>query len=258
MEPADPLLPGDAEPLRHPPLPILAEGEGWIVVGKPPHVVVHRNPNMRDASAVIQRARTQVGRHVFLAHRLDRNTSGCLLIATDKAKAGPLSRAVTADGACKTYLAFVRGYFDHEGVVQVDTPIKTELGYKDARSLVEQLGRCDDPRCSLLRVRPLTGRTHQVRRHVRDLNHPIIKDGDHGDSRVNKWWREEYGVQRMGLHCLRLQLTVEDGERIDVTCPLFQDQQDLYRRLPWWEDALAREPALALPALSMDWVGSGW
>lgn len=253
-EPAPP-DPATEPPRAFPPLPVLARGDGWIVVAKPPLVVVHRNAKMRHVPAVLQRVRAMTGGWVYLAHRLDRGASGCLLLATRRELAGPLSLAVTDPSARKTYLAFVRGAFPQEGPVRVETPIHTVQGYKEASSVVERLGRADEPRSSLLRVRPETGRHHQVRRHVRDLHHPIIADSDHGDSRINRWWREEQGVRRLGLHCLRLELPLPDGTRLDVTCPLFEDQARTFRAQPWWAEALAREPALDLPPLSMDWVG---
>lgn len=236
----------------HRPVPILAEGEGWIVVAKPPRVVVHRNSGQRTASAMLQRVRDMVGCHVYLVHRLDWGASGCLLLATRRELAGPLSAALNSSTARKTYLAFVRGRFPHEQPLRIETPIKTDHGYKEAASVVELLGRSQEPRCSLLRVRPETGRNHQVRRHVRDLHHPIIHDADHGDSRINRHWREAYGVNRLGLHALRLELDLPDGQRLDQISPLFADQAALYPQLPWWEEAVAREPALLLPPLPLD------
>lgn len=236
----------------HRPVPILVEGDGFLVVAKPPRVVVHRNAGQRHASAMIQRVRDMVGAHVYPIHRLDWGASGCLLLATRRELAGPLSAALNGPSARKTYLAFVRGTFRADQPVRVETPIKTEHGYKEARSVVELLGRSLEPRCSLLRVLPETGRNHQVRRHVRDLHHPIILDGDHGDSRVNRWWREHHGVHRLGLHALRLELDLPGGGRLRAVCPLFADHAALFAAMPWWEDALAREPALALPPLPLD------
>jgi|GEM_PF-296158 len=253
-DPADDPV-GDRPSGRHRPVPVLAQGDGWLVVAKPPLVIVHRNARMRHVSAVLQRVRDQVGGRVYLAHRLDRGTSGCLLLATRRELAGPLSLAIAGGTARKTYLAFVRGYFAEEGPVEVDSPINYyELGTKEASSTVERLGASHEPRCSLLRVRPHTGRHHQVRRHVRDLDHPIIGDSDHGDSRINREWRGR-GSRRLGLHCIRLELTLPDGSALDVRCPLFEDQQALFQSLPFWEEARQREPDLDLPALSWDWVG---
>lgn len=230
------------------PLHVLARGRGWIVVAKPPNFVTHRGPDTLGAPAALQSVRDMVGRPVYPIHRLDRPASGCLLFATEAELAGPLSAAFTT--ARKTYLAFVRGHYRATTPVVVDNPMKDDNGYlKDARSVVTRLGGADEPRCSLLAVFPETGRYHQVRRHVRDLNHPVIADRDHGDSRVNRWWREVGEVDRLGLHAFTLEVDWE--EPIRAVCPLFVDQHRVFVRLPWWAEALAAEPRLGLEPLPM-------
>lgn len=231
---------------RRRPLPVLAEGPGWIVVAKPPGMLVHRAEQLPGVEVALQVVRDQVGRHVYPIHRLDRQASGCLLFATDKALAGPLSAAITSPAATKTYLAFVRGHFAADGPVAVDTPMKDDNGIlKDASSVVWCLGRSREPRCSLLRVEPRTGRYHQVRRHVRDLHHPILGDADHGDSKENRRWRESHGNYRLGLHSAGLRLPLPDGGTLDVACPIFADHARIWSALPWWSDAVAAFPLLA-------------
>lgn len=232
------------------PIPILARGDGWLVVAKPPRVIVHRNANARNARAMLQRVRNQIGQRVNLVHRLDRNASGCLILATDGDMHREMAAALQAPESVKTYLAFVRGHFNRQGPVEVRTPIKIGRGHKDAWSTVDCLGTCVEPRSSLLRVRPHTGRNHQVRRHVRDLGHPIVFDREHGDSRINRFWRERHpGLDRLGLHCLSIELTLPNGEPLSVTCPLFADHQDLWSQTPWWGDATAAEPRLLEPGI---------
>lgn len=234
------------------PLHVLAEGPGWIVIAKPPRLLVHRSEMTPRAPAAVQVLRDQLRRWVFPIHRLDRSASGCLLFATERELAGPLSAALNADSAKKVYLAFVRGRFVQDGPVEVDTPMLDDNNLlKEAHSTVWCVGRSAEPRCSLLRVEPRTGRWHQVRRHVRDLHHPVVGDTDHGDSHVNRWWRQNGGVTRLGLHCLSLALDLPEGGRLEVTSPLFEDQAEAFSRLPWWEDARAAVPALDLPPLPL-------
>lgn len=228
----------------------VAQGEGWVVVAKPPHVLVHRNAMFPRQRAMLQRVRTWARARVYPIHRLDQNTSGCLLFATDQSLAGPLSRCLSE--AEKTYICLVRGEFPHADRVRVDTPIK--LGpdnYREAVSHVERLAGAAEPRSSLLRVYPRTGRTHQVRRHVRDLHHPVVHDTTHGDSRVNRWWREHRGATRLQLHCLRLDMPLPGGGRLRAVCPLFEDLWRVWSALPYWAEAVAAEPELALPPLSL-------
>ena len=224
-------------------LRVLRAGDGWVVVAKPGRLLVHRTEQAPKADAVVQMLRDQLGCLVYPVHRLDRGASGCLLVATRREMAGPLNAALAE--ADKVYVALVRGAFRDEEAV-VETPMKDDNGIlKDARSRVRRLGASAEPRCSLLEVRPDTGRYHQVRRHVRDLGHPVIGDREHGDSRVNGEWRTRDPELRLGLHAISLAFSIGD-ERVDVTCPLFRDHHALWSTLPWWSDAVARCPALAL------------
>ena len=232
------------------PLPVLDETDDWIVVAKPPRPIVHRNAHHRYAQACLQWVRDQVGDHVYPIHRLDFQASGCLLFAKKQEWAAPLQLALT--NGKKTYIAFVRGYFPHDEPITITTPMKNDKGIlKQAESVVDCIGRSHEPRCSLLRVHPKTGRFHQVRRHVRDLYPPIIGDSDHGDSKINRWWRENSLANRLGLHCLRMVLPLPDGDELRAESPLFEDQYALFQTQPWWDDIIRAEPAIARPPLAL-------
>ena len=234
-------------------LRVLLRERDYAVVAKPARLPCHRSEMTNERRTLVSLARARFGERVHLVHRLDRAVSGCLLIAFDPDTTRVLQAALAADDATKTYLAFVRGCFAHDGEVVVDTDVKDDQGQlKSARSVVRALGRGQDPRCSLLEVRPETGRYHQVRRHVRDLNHPILGDGEHGDSRVNRAWREERGLERLGLHCLSLDLPLPDGTRLRTWCPPPEDLARIWSTMPWWPDAVAAEPRLAYPPLPLD------
>jgi tRNA pseudouridine65 synthase len=223
-----------------------------VVVAKPPRLLVHRAPRAPAEHHALQIVRDMLGCRVHPVHRLDRPTSGCLVFALRREAIAPLQQALAAPDARKTYLAFVRGRWTRERSVTVDLPMKDDGGVlREAVSEVECLATCPDPRSSLLRIRPHTGRTHQVRRHARDLDHPVLGDGAHGDTRENRWWREHHGLRRLGLHCLSLDLPLPGGERLVATCPVYEDLLAIWQVLPWWEAALAAEPALALPALAV-------
>jgi tRNA pseudouridine65 synthase len=230
----------------------LAQGDGWIVVAKPPWMLVHRDEHTpRFAAVALQRVRRMVQRDVYPIHRLDRQVSGCLLFATEQELAGPLSRGLTGGEATKRYVALVRGEWKRawEPVV-VDTPMKDENGVvREAASLVTPIVSCAEPRCSLVLVEPRTGRYHQVRRHVRDLHHPVVGDNQHGDTRVNCVWREQRGLRRIALHCLELRVPLPDGGHIEATSPMFDDFEKAVAPLPFWAEAIERLPALGLPTL---------
>ncbi len=236
-----------------PALDILAQGDRWVVIAKPPGMVVHRSEWAPNAPAVLQTLRDQLNTRVFPVHRLDGAVSGCLLMATESKVAGMLSAALQSDTARKRYLAFVRGYFASDEDVFIEKPMKDDNGIlRDARSVVRCIARTQEPRCSLLEVEPFTGRFHQVRRHVRDLHHPVLGDSDHGDNKENRAWKAR-GLQRLGLHCLGLAFDAPEGGRIDVECPPFADHVALWSTLPFWADACAQRPILA--AAPLDYWG---
>ena len=221
-------------------LNIIHQQNHLIIIDKPPGVLVHSHPLFPDEYPLLQRLRDQIGQMVWPVHRLDRQTSGCLMFTTEKAQIEPLAEALRQGH--KTYWAFVRGAFPHQNVVMVDTPIQG----KEAFSEVRCLGRGTTPRCSLLEVKPKTGRNHQVRRHVRDLHHPILHDGDHGDSRVNRWWREHMGLSRLALHAGVLSIEI-DTQPMVIKSPLPQDLQDTFQQLPWWDSTIEQHPDLIKP-----------
>jgi tRNA pseudouridine65 synthase len=219
---------------------VLAEGSDWAVVAKPPRVLVHRNWRNATADALLQQVRDHYRRRVYPIHRLDYQASGCVLFGTEQEAAAPLQTALT--GGRKQYLALVRGVFKHGSPIEVDKPMKDDNGIlKEARSTVTCIGTCETPRCSLLLVEPHTGRYHQVRRHVRDLDHPIVGDRKHGDYRINKEWRDR-GLGRLGLHALSLEL---DGDRAAAAfCPWFADMAAIIDPLPFADAARERFPVL--------------
>ena len=226
-----------------PAVPVLASGEGWAVVAKPSGLAMHRSKMVHESTVMIDLLRAQFDRKVHLVHRLDRPTSGCLLIAFDAPTATRLHQAMKE--ATKRYLAFCRGHVTTRDPVDVDFPMKDDQGVlRSAHTKLRCLASCPDPRSALILAEPLTGRYHQVRRHIRDLSHPVLGDAMHGDTRVNRWWRENYGLPRLGLHCLSLSLPEPVG--IEVTCPVPEDLASLWRRLPWWDEAVAALPELRL------------
>ena len=120
---------------------------------------------------------------------------------------------------------------------------------REAKSVVRLLGRSQEPRCSMLEVQPITGRYHQVRRHVRDLHHPVLGDSEHGDNKENRVWRE-IGLTRIGLHCFGLAFDAPEGGRVDVECRPFADHAAVWAGLPFWPEACALRPVLGKAALN--------
>ena len=220
---------------------ILYQDQHIVIIDKPAGVLVHSHPRFPDEIPLVQRVRDQMGQPVWPVHRLDRQTSGLLIFALSPDFVEPMAESLRLGQ--KTYWAFVRGRFPHDEPITVEKPIKG----KEARSIVRCLGRSIEPRCSLLEVFPKTGRNHQVRRHVRDLHHPILHDGDHGDSRVNRWWRENMSLKRLALHAGILHIEYQ-GDTLEIHSPLPQDLSTVFENMPWWNTVLLTQPNLILPS----------
>jgi tRNA pseudouridine65 synthase len=226
-------------------LQVLAEGEGWRVVAKPAGLPVHRSAMVAERDTLMRLARRQWGDRVSPVHRLDRPTSGCLLLSTGPEHTPALQDALAAGQ--KWYVAFVRGRADAAAPVRCANPMKDPDGVvQDAATVLIPVAGSQDPRCSLVLAIPETGRWHQIRRHLRDLSHPILGDSTHGDTRVNRWWREEYGLQRLGLHCLSLSLPLGKA-RVEAVCGVPADLRAVLQRMPWWDEARERLPGLDGP-----------
>ena len=183
----------------------------------------------------------------------DRGASGCVLITTNKETAGALSGALK--NATKTYVALCRGtrarhdkFADGtlseytlpgepgapfpivprgEGWFLVDRAVE-DMGRRarDAQTLFRPRLSSMDPRCCLMECRPLTGRWHQIRRHLNGISAPIVGDPTHGSSSLNKEWRKARGwpTARLGLHLESLVVPeTELTPEIDVTCTLPAD-----------------------------------
>ena len=219
---------------------ILWRTERWLVVDKPSGLAVHRSDDPRDGDQtwVVQQARDLVGQYVWPVHRLDRGTSGALLLCFDPVDLAAGQQALK-DGR-KRYLAVVRGFVPTREAVDVDSLLLDGDRRLTAHTRVTPLATCAEPRCTLVCAEPTTGRFHQIRRHVRDLSHPVLGDGSHGDSRVNGWWREHRGLNRLALHCWQLDLPLPDGT-LELTAPVPADLRTPFDGLGLW-DAIDDRP----------------
>lgn len=223
-------------------LRVLARGATWAVVDKPSGLAVHPSVRVRDRVTAIDIARSLFDARVAPVHRIDRATSGCLLLSLVPEATGALHAALVAGR--KRYVAFVRGNVSFPEGFRFDQPLSDDDGvHKDAVTEFAAVAGCDEPRSSLVVASPLTGRTHQIRRHLRDLSHPVLGDSSHGDTRVNRVWREGFGLGRLALHHLSITLDPPEGP-IRVVSPLPADLRSVGERLPWWGAAVAALPEL--------------
>lgn len=201
-----------------------------LVLDKPSGMAVHPGWAPRRDTVVEQLARMRergempAGAFAHNVHRLDRATSGLLLTCFDKVHARRLQ--ATWSQVDKRYLALVRGRpgarLPAIGVRVVDHPIPQSDGGErvPAVSSLRVLATSAAARCTLVEVRPHTGRLHQVRRHLKHLAHPIVGDVRYGDGRINRAFRTDFGLHRLALHAWSLRFEhPATGERVRIDRP---------------------------------------
>lgn len=173
---------------------------------------MHRTKIAADATEfAVQLLRDQVGYKVYPAHRLDRKTSGILLFAKSK-EANIKAQELFRDRKIqKIYTAIVRGFIQHEGLIDyaLSEAGKTQKAQTQYRLLAHfeiplAFGKFSTSRYSWVELNPLTGRFHQLRKHMAHIFHPIIGDRPHGCNKQNKLWKEQFGMTCMLLHASKL------------------------------------------------------
>ena len=229
-------------------LPVLYADDWLAVVDKPAGLMVHDSKLARgEDDFLADRLREQLGRPIFLIHRLDRATSGCLLLAFDRETASALGKALMGGDVGKDYLAVCRGWpaedafsVDHDLDGGPGKPLKKPAVTHFQKLLTGELpvpsNGFPTSRYALLRCQPQTGRFRQIRRHLKHVFHHLIGDTSHGDGHHNRTFRM-HGVHRMLLHAVRLSFPhPHDGRRIEVSAPLDAEFRKAFALLGWDEE----------------------
>nr|WP_236589993.1 RluA family pseudouridine synthase [Ramlibacter aurantiacus] len=224
--------------------PLLFEDEHLLALDKPAGVAVHGGSGVSfGVIEQLRRARPQA-KFLELVHRIDRETSGILLVAKRRSALVRLQDQFRERETGKTYLALVRGAWPARRKV-IDLPLHKYLQADGERRV--RVVAADDPdgmraitlvkvqrelplvlqpgRASLLEVTIRTGRTHQIRVHLASQEHPILGDDKYGDFELNKAL-QRHGLRRMFLHAWRLQFDhPASAERIELLAPLAPELQ---------------------------------
>lgn len=256
-------------------LPILYRDEYLVAIAKPSGLLVHRSAlDPHETTNAVQELRRQLGVYVYPAHRLDRATSGVLLFALDPATLAALGAAFETRAVEKRYLAVVRGWPPAEGFVDhplprlvddadprtqalpdVPQPARTNFLRLATAELPVRVDRYPTTRYSLLAVEPLTGRRHQIRRHLKHAGHPIVGDTTYGQGRHNRLFRERLDCHRLLLAARSLTLAHPvTGARLHVEAPLAADFARVIEALGWGDSPAAR-PSARVERVAADELG---
>lgn len=235
-------------------LEIIYQDEWLVAVNKPSGWLVHRSwLDRHETRIVMQTVRDQLGQHVFTVHRLDKPTSGVLLMGLSSDVGRLLSQQFEQHQIKKRYHALVRGWLEDEALL--DYPLTEEqdkiadkfssedkqpqsaITHYRGMATVEMpvaVGRYPTARYSMVELEPQTGRKHQLRRHMSHLRHPIIGDSRHGDLRQNRGAAEHFGCQRLMLHASQLSLTHPiTGEALTLRANLDETWMNMLSQFGW-------------------------
>lgn len=217
---------------------VLHRDEHVLVVNKPSGLSVHRGWDA-DPVNVVSVIRKLTHRYVFPVHRLDRATSGALVLAFDATTASLLQAQLRENEIQKRYLALTRGVTPDQIRIDHAIPRKPRGDRVDAVTRVRRLAVIED-RYSLVEAYPETGRLHQIRRHLKHINHPLVCDTRYGDGSVNRRFRHDFGLLRLALHAARITFVhPHDGVEICVVAPLPDDLSVPFVRMGFAKNAWA-------------------
>jgi 23S rRNA pseudouridine955/2504/2580 synthase len=207
---------------------IVHEDPRLIVIDKPAGMAVHGGSGL--SFGVIETLRAlRPDESLELVHRLDRDTSGCLLIARRGEALRTLHALLREDAFEKRYLALVKGKWDL-GAKRIDVPLRTDTrvgGERTVRAAASGKPSVSDFRpvqffgktATLMEVTLLTGRTHQIRVHAAHAGHPVAGDDKYGDAAFNEAMRS-LGLKRMLLHAHSVSFTWPQGGEFSINTPL--------------------------------------
>jgi len=210
---------------------ILFEDDDILVINKHAGLAVHEGKEILKSQSLLgmlEATYRSQGILPRLVHRIDKETSGILVVAKREAVAEDLEKRFEKGEVEKEYLALVLGRV-HPKEGSIDFPIPGREG-KPARALTRYRVERELPGTSLVRVNMETGRMHQIRLHFARLGHPVVMDDRHGDFAFNKQFRKTHGLKRQFLHAQSIALE-HRGQKRKWTAPLADDLTQTLRLL---------------------------
>ena len=212
---------------------ILFEDKLILVIDKPSGIAVHGGSGISHGVIEMLRAARPELRDLSLVHRLDKDTSGCLVLAKRRSMLRTLHQRFRDGVVEKNYLALVNGDWQF-GDYTIDAPLLvTHRKNGERHVVVRKDGKQAKTRVrlsrtygkfSLLQCQPLSGRTHQIRVHLQSLEHPIAGDDRYGDPDINKL-AARHGLKRLFLHAQSIAFPDEHGNELHFTSPLADELQ---------------------------------
>ncbi|MFC4269289.1 pseudouridine synthase [Polaribacter marinivivus] len=227
-------------------LEIIFEDEYILCVNKPNNVLVHHahlSRNVADEDSLLQLIEAQKALKVYPIHRLDRKTSGIILLAKHKEYIADFQSLFTNNTIQKTYYGVVRGFSPESKII--DSPVKGRDAkvHKDALTELKTLAKVtlnipvkpyDSSRYSLVELLPKTGRMHQLRVHMNKISHPLIGDAKYGDKNHDLMYENQFGFNNLFLHAGQLEFTHPfTNEKLVLKATFPKDWLSLFEKFDW-------------------------
>jgi tRNA pseudouridine65 synthase len=227
-------------------LEIIFEDEYCITVNKPNNVLVHHahhSRNVAEEKSLLQLLQAQVGIKLYPIHRLDRKTSGIILLAKETRFVAKFQELFTKNTIQKIYYGIVRGHTPETKII--DSPVKGRDGkvHKEALTHLKTLEKVildipvkpyDSSRYSLVEMKPKTGRMHQLRVHMNKISHPLIGDTKYGDKNHDMMFDKNFGCKNMFLHAGSLEFIHPYSKKpLKVNAVFPEDWIAIYKKFSW-------------------------
>lgn len=201
---------------------ILYEDKIILILNKPSGLAVHSGSGIKSGVIELLRRMRPHDKYLELAHRIDRETSGCLLIAKKPSILKILHEQLREADVKKKYILLVKGRWPLK-LTKIDEPLEGKL----SRTRFNIIKKFDQ--CTLLEAFPETGRMHQIRIHAQHAGFPLVGDDKYGDRDFNDFMRA-YGCNRLFLHAVNLEFELLD-KKMNITAPLEEDLEKCLKRL---------------------------
>ncbi len=219
---------------------ILFENEDLLVINKPSGLAVHGGSGLDYGLIEAIRKMRPHCKRIELAHRLDRDTSGCTIIVKKAAVLRAIHQQLREKTMDKTYVALVRGRWPRRKTL-VDAPLLKNILTSGERMVrVSEEGKLSKTRfailetfkgATLIQAMPITGRTHQIRVHAQYAGFPLLGDDKYGN-KDDIDWQKSFGLRRLFLHASEVSFSLPDqDQKIVIKAPLPDELEDVLMHL---------------------------
>ncbi|MBN2681321.1 MAG: hypothetical protein JXR58_02325 [Bacteroidales bacterium] len=219
------------------------EDSSLLVINKPDNMLIHHSFYSRNvkSKSLVEILKSQRKDYLAPVHRLDMGTSGIVIFSKSPEITRLMQKQMEERLVTKKYIALVRGFTDENGIVE--TPIREPDSdiYKEAKTIFRRISKIElniavkpfpSSRYSLIELQPITGRTHQLRKHMNKISHPIIGDKKYGNRHHNSMFENELNISGMFLHAARIEFNHPEREEIiTISAPFYEKWRKMAEKL---------------------------